>query len=123
MSSRLQRIDEPTSEQTLVARLSRDDIEDITSRNALSNGEHYSRQGRVIFCTVEKDGARIKARVRGSQRQAYSVAIDITDVNGEMLDIMGECSCPVGFNCKHVAAVLFEAIAQQSTASGIQRAA
>jgi hypothetical protein len=25
------------------------------------------------------------------------------DVNGELLDIMGECSCPVGFKCKHVA--------------------
>ena len=83
--------------------MSRDDIEDITSRNAFSNGERYWRQGRVLSLTTEKDDTRIKARVRGGRRQPYSLKIDIVDVNGELLDIVGECSCPVGFNCKHVA--------------------
>ena len=116
MSSRLQRIEEPLSGGTLLDRLSRDDIEDITSRNAFSNGERYWRQGRVLSLTTEKDDTRIKARVRGGRRQPYSLKIDIVDVNGELLDIVGECSCPVGFNCKHVAAALFAAMASNSTA-------
>jgi hypothetical protein len=54
--------------------------------------------------------------VRGSRRQPYSLTIEIVDVNGELLDIMGECSCPVGFNCKHVAAALLAAMASNSAA-------
>jgi hypothetical protein len=32
------------------------------------------------------------------------------------VEIEGRCSCPVGFNCKHVAAVLLEVIAGRSAA-------
>jgi superfamily II DNA or RNA helicase len=60
---------------------------------------------------------QIKARVQGSERLPYAQTIEIADIDGEFLDIEGECSCPVGFNCKHVAAVLFGAMAQQSRAS------
>ena len=109
MSSRLQRIEGPLSGGTLLDRLSRDDIEDITSRKAFSNGERYWREGRVLSLTTKKDDTRIKARVRGSRRQPYSLTVGIVDVNGELLDIAGECSCPVSFNCKHVAAALFAA--------------
>ena len=90
MSSRLQRIEEPLSGGTLLDRLSRDDIEDITSRNAFSNGERYWRQGRALSLTTEKDDTRIKARVRGGRRQPYSLKIDIVDVNGEAVPDVSE---------------------------------
>jgi superfamily II DNA or RNA helicase len=122
MSSRLQRVEEPLYRRTLLDRLSREDIEDVTSRNAFSNGERYWRQGRVLFLTTQKDGTRIKAQVQGSERRPYSLTIEIDDVNGEFLDIEGQCSCPIGFNCKHVAAVLFAAMAHDTTASYVSRA-
>jgi len=121
MSSRLQRIDEPLFGRTLLDRLSREDIEDVTSRSALSNGERYWRQGRVLSLTTEKDGARIKALVQGSKREPYSLSIEIVDLHGVFTDIEGKCSCPVGFNCKHIAAALFAAMAQSVKANHMLR--
>jgi superfamily II DNA or RNA helicase len=111
MRSHLQRIEEPPRGGTVLDRLSRNDIEDFTSRNAVRDGERYWQQGRVLSLTMEQDGTRIEARVRGSQGHPYSLTIEIAEVNGDDLDVMGECSCPVGFNCKHVAAALFAAMA------------
>jgi superfamily II DNA or RNA helicase len=109
MSLHLPRInDSSPSEPLPIDRLSEDDIRDATSRSAFSNGERYWRQGRVLSVTTEQDGALIKARVRGSQRQPYVQTIAIED-EGEFLDIKGRCSCPIGFNCKHVAAALLAA--------------
>ena len=114
-----QRIEEPPAGGALLDRMSREDVEDITSRNAANNGERYWRQGRVLSLNSNENekGVQIKARVQGSRRQPYAQAIEVADIDGVFLDIEGECSCPVGFNCKHVAAVLFAAIAQQSEAN------
>src|SRR6266446_158453 len=119
MRPRLQRIEEPPAGGALLDRISREDIEDVTSRNAANNGDRYWRQGRVLSLNSNenREGVQIKARVQGSGRQPYAQTIEIADINGEFLEIEGECSCPVGFNCKHVAAVLFAAIAQQSNAN------
>jgi hypothetical protein len=117
MNSRLQRIAEPLSGGTRLSRLSRHDIERLVSRSAVAKGERYWRQGRVLSLSVEQDTAQISARVQGSRRQPYSCTIDIGEADGGRLDIEGECSCPVSFDCKHVAAALFAAIAQNSSGS------
>jgi len=119
MRPSLQRIGEPPAGGALLDRMSREDIEDNTSRNAANNGDRYWRQGRVLSLNSKEDeeGVQIKARVQGSERQPYAQTIEIADIDGGFLDIEGECSCPVGFNCKHVAAVLFAVMAQQSNAS------
>ena len=62
---RIEEIAEPPSGETLLGLLSWDNIRDITSRNASSNGERYWRQGRVESLAVEKNGALIRAQVRG----------------------------------------------------------
>jgi hypothetical protein len=49
--------------------------------------------------------------VQGSQKFPYEVQVFFERV-GELLIIEGECSCPVGFNCKHVAALLLANLAQ-----------
>lgn len=119
MRPRTQRIEEPPAGGALLDRISREDIEDNTSRNAANNGDRYWRQGRVLSLNSNENekGVRIKARVQGSRRQPYAQTIEIADINAGFLGIEGECSCPVGFNCKHVAAVLFAVIAQQSKAN------
>jgi hypothetical protein len=119
MRPRPLQIEEPPAGGALLDRIARQDVEDITSRNAANNGDRYWRQGRVLFLNSNENekGVRIKARVQGSRRQPYAQTIEVVAINGVFLDIEGECSCPVGFNCKHVAAVLFAAIAQQSKAN------
>ena len=50
----------------------------------------------------------IVSEVTGSNRNIYSQNIEITKRKGELLKINGSCSCPVGFNCKHIVAVCLE---------------
>jgi superfamily II DNA or RNA helicase len=47
----------------------------------------------------------LRADVQGTQRQPYQVTVIFHDQNGT-LSARGHCSCPVGFGCKHAAAVL-----------------
>ena len=54
------------------------------------------------------DGATIHARVNGNGRASYEQTILMVRARGGRIVPSGTCSCPVGFNCKHVAAVLFE---------------
>ena len=44
-------------------------------------------------------------KVQGTQRRPYEVTIYFNDIEEDMW-IEGECTCPVGFNCKHVASIL-----------------
>lgn len=51
----------------------------------------------------------VTARVQGTQPQPYDVAAHVEVEDGE-LRVEGSCTCPVGFNCKHVAATLLAAL-------------
>ena len=70
-------------------------------------GKGYYHQGRTELTRVEaQDGVvHLLATTRGSGRNRYRYRqdIDIDDIDGILL-IEGECSCPAGFNCKHVVA-------------------
>ncbi len=65
--------------------------------------------GRHIYAqeiTVEKQGKRlVSSAVKGSGRHIYAQEITV-EKQGKRLVVEGDCSCPVGYNCKHVAAVL-----------------
>ncbi len=77
-------------------------IRQYIGSSAYAKGAEYSDEGRVIAWDQTEAGA-IHAKVRGNQREPYSQKIY---VNGKV--ISGSCNCPVGYNCKHVAAVLIE---------------
>src|SRR5258708_40299199 len=47
----------------------------------------------------------LRANVQGTQRRPYTVEVMFHDHHGS-LSAQGHCSCPVGFGCKHAAAVL-----------------
>lgn len=57
------------------------------------------------------EGPVLRTRLRGSTNQIYEQAISFVVDPRTGLHLRGHCSCPVGLNCKHVAAVLmaFEA--------------
>jgi len=76
---------------------------------ARSRGRGYWQQGRVRSVKWEDrgaDGQVLIAQVKGSMG-TYDQEINIDFDRGK---IEGDCSCPVGYNCKHVFAALLATI-------------
>ena len=61
---------------------------------------------------ISQNGAFISALVAGSNNNRYHVNILLQAQPGAHVLINGECSCPVGYNCKHVVATLIKAQAE-----------
>ena len=85
--------------------LRKTDIRDACGERAYVRGLDYARQNRVLDWsdTIGEHAIEIAARVRGSA--VYRQQIVVRQF-GTHREIDGECSCPVGYNCKHVASVL-----------------
>ena len=80
----------------------------IQTQNMVLAGQSYWRQGRVSNLAIDAEMDMITADVRGSARHPYEVMIIFNeDDAGEIFEV--DCSCPVGFGCKHCAAVLYAA--------------
>ena len=85
-----------------------DDIRRAVAPNAFQAGLEYQKDRRVRDLRVAADGAAIDAEVLGSRRSPYRQSVQLIRAPNGKLSATGSCTCPVGFNCKHVAAVLFE---------------
>jgi superfamily II DNA or RNA helicase len=74
-------------------------------------GKSYQDNARVLSLSVSADGTFVEGKVQGSGRSPYKTKIEVTVRNGQtpFVFINGNCTCPMRFNCKHVAAVLLEA--------------
>jgi hypothetical protein len=66
-------------------------------------GRAYQRGGHVV--DIRWRGDTLTGRVQGSEYEPYRVSIQFDGSAAE-----GDCSCPVGYNCKHVAALLYAAM-------------
>lgn len=99
-----------------MALFSEDEIARAFDSGAFARGRAYQRDGHVRQLTVSADGATISGSVHGNQREPYSQVIGLKRRNTGALDVTGTCSCPVGHNCKHVAAVLLEHLARAENA-------
>lgn len=88
-----------------------DDIRRTVTPAAFEKATRYQRQGRARVTGMAEDGSRIEGQVQGTQRRPYTVSIDIETATDGRARIDGTCSCPVGDNCKHVAALLLESMA------------
>ena len=72
-------------------------------------GRDYYKQGRVVGLEVEREADDLivfRAQVRGSGGRVYGQFVRLQERRGDLV-LKGECSCPVGFNCKHVVAACF----------------
>ena len=85
-----------------------DDIRRAVAPNAFQAGLQYQMDRRVRDFRVAGDGTTIDAEVLGSSRLPYHQSVRLVRTLNGTLAATGSCTCPVGFNCKHVAAVLFE---------------
>jgi superfamily II DNA or RNA helicase len=79
----------------------------LVGENAFQRGRAYQRQGRVQ--SISRDGDVLRATVRGTGGNRYETSVKAPRAPGDQRAIVGTCSCPVGVNCKHVAALLIEA--------------
>ena len=86
------------------------DIRDAVSHRAFAAAQTYLLKGRVRSVTRSAHGATITAKVKGTAPSPYRQDIRLRDRSRGRVEIEGVCSCPVGFNCKHVAAVLLSLI-------------
>jgi superfamily II DNA or RNA helicase len=78
-------------------------------RNSYRRGWEYARAGRVLDVWWDPDRpGTLLARVQGAQAAPYDVAISWAARNGRF-QLNGRCSCPIGTNCKHVAAAMVQA--------------
>ncbi len=93
------------------------DIYRFFSRPAVEKGHRYQAQGRVSALEVSEDLAHIRAKVRGTGSSDYRVDIGFDFSRDRLAGLEGECSCPMGFNCKHVVATLFEALSGKQPSS------
>src|SRR5665647_1867475 len=64
---------------------------------------------KVLRLEIEPVGAD----VQGSQRRPYEVSIDLTlTPDGQVDNWDSDCTCPVGYQCKHGVAVMLKAAQQ-----------
>ena len=84
--------------------LNHDLIRTLCDRRSYLRGKGYYQEGRVQKVDLVKQDAFswfIEAMVRGTRPYRQHIVI-----RKDEAEFIGDCSCPVGYNCKHVAAVL-----------------
>ena len=91
------------------------DITRSIEAGSLARGRQVHAKGLVIDVDVNSGKTVITGRVRGSDRKPYRQVITLK-AGTRGTAIHGVCSCPMTINCKHVAAVLIEAL--QSVRAG-----
>ncbi|HEY9871209.1 MAG TPA: DEAD/DEAH box helicase, partial [Candidatus Obscuribacterales bacterium] len=77
----------------------------------LDRGRAYFRSGAVLECVAGDDGLSVRGKVSGSRSRPYRVVVNFGP--GGAIDC--ECTCPVGWNCKHGAALTLTYLSDRST--------
>jgi len=91
---------------------------DDYNKTALSRAKSYASVPPISNLKISATGrsfSNIRAEVKGTRRNPYHVDIEIYDIKTSFVSA-AECSCPVGEQCKHSAAVL-EYLSQELTSA------
>ena len=92
------------------ARLTDDQIISRVGHGAFQRGLDYARKGRVWGIGVAGDGDIISAQSKGSGAHTYQTMVFRKQgARSAPASWAGTCSCPVGSDCKHTAALLITA--------------
>jgi superfamily II DNA or RNA helicase len=93
----------------------------LFSASAFMAGQLLHRQG--VVDGLREDGDVIAATVRDPEKTVFRPSILVEREGPGRLRISSNCSCPVGFNCKHVAAALFAKLERAAPVASPSRAA
>jgi superfamily II DNA or RNA helicase len=83
-------------------------VERAVGARSAERGRAYARRGRVLGTEWNADTATLTGSVAG-QGGLYETAAFFVGEGGGLALEDGECTCPVGYNCKHVAALVIAA--------------
>ena len=91
-------------------KLTKKDIQDNFYSNAKIRGHNYFIRDKVLEYKIieSKDGLNITITSKVEGSRLYRQKISLSDFDD--VYISGDCSCPVGSDCKHVVAVLYKII-------------
>jgi superfamily II DNA or RNA helicase/uncharacterized Zn finger protein len=93
------------------------DVKETYDYTTFSRGHSYYREGRVVKYKLSRSGnaprLKISGSVQGSGRKIYQSQVAVNLLHdkefGNFIDFDEEfCSCPVGYGCKHVVALLLQ---------------
>jgi superfamily II DNA or RNA helicase len=97
---------------TPTKQLSNEAISAECSISSFQRGKSYCDAKRVTDFRIEQEqpySVAISSRVKGSHATPYQQLIAIKwQADYKLAAIAGRCSCPIGYNCKHVAAACLE---------------
>jgi superfamily II DNA or RNA helicase len=82
-------------------------------RGTFRRGAEYAALGSVRGLAILEGGRRLRAKVRGTTSRPYEVEATIAEGRGRR--IVSHCTCPVGIQCKHGAALLLAALDEAKT--------
>ena len=92
------------------------DLVDAVGSSAYSRGLEYARQHAVITMRWDSRAQALRGKVHGRLGDIYETTAYFSSDRGEPSAYEhGECSCPVGIDCKHVAALVLTAISPERT--------
>jgi uncharacterized Zn finger protein len=94
------------------------DLNQVFSRIELERARSIRREDKIMAVEASSDGSEIVGRVRGSYGETYKQKIRASLKSG--LSVNGQCSCPVGHNCKHVAALMLEVVTRHGTPAQVK---
>jgi superfamily II DNA or RNA helicase len=84
------------------------EVEAVVGSRSFERGRVYARKGRVLNVRFDELGGTLTGSVVGGSLYAATARF-ATDGGGRTAFEYGECSCPMGYNCKHVAAIAIAA--------------
>lgn len=91
--------------------LSAVEVKNAVGMAAYARGLGYAQGGAVRSTWWDPSVNALRGRVRGQLENLYEVAVFVSiGADGRASYLDGECTCPVGLDCKHVAAVALKAI-------------
>ncbi|MGH9225972.1 MAG: SNF2-related protein, partial [Acidimicrobiales bacterium] len=85
------------------------EIEAMVGPQSFERGRAYARKGRVLKLEWDPHAEALTGSVVGQVALYATTAFFASAGGGALAFEDGECSCPVGYNCKHVAAIVVAA--------------
>ncbi len=83
-------------------------ISAVVGHASMARGRRYADSGAIQTLVERADGQVLLGTVTGSGRSLYQTIVEVFKANPRQL-FTGRCSCPMTYNCKHVAAVVLVA--------------
>ncbi|WP_341395609.1 DEAD/DEAH box helicase [Arthrobacter sp. G119Y2] len=85
------------------------DIIRVVGGAAFQRGQTYAKGGAVDAMEWDPQAEVLRAKVRGHSSVPYRIMLQLGEKRqGDYRLLDNHCSCPVGFDCKHVAAVALQ---------------